>query len=108
MRSRVIPGSLVTMERRVPVKRLKSVDLPTLGRPTITRDGSCAVMNLSGGAIIHCTVSRRDAPMKIEYGQQDRKVRTPHERRKWAERNHWEIKGPHGKNRRVGHPKSFQ
>src|SRR6267378_8188285 len=78
MRSRVIPGSLVTMERRVPVKRLKSVDLPTLGRPTITRDGSCAVMNLSGGAIIHCTVSRRDAPMKIEYGQQDRKVRTPH------------------------------
>src|SRR6266567_3399529 len=40
MRSRVIPGSLVTMARRVPVKRLKSVDLPTLGRPTMTRDGS--------------------------------------------------------------------
>src|SRR5712664_1910642 len=39
MRSRVMPGSLVTMERRVPVKRLKSVDLPTLGRPTMTRDG---------------------------------------------------------------------
>src|SRR5579859_7310795 len=40
MRSRVMPGSLVTMERRVPVKRLNRVDLPTLGRPTITRDGS--------------------------------------------------------------------
>src|SRR5438046_4358752 len=39
MRSRVIPGSLVTMARRVPVKRLKSVDLPTLGRPTMTSDG---------------------------------------------------------------------
>src|SRR5207248_3108838 len=31
MRSRVMPGSLVTMERRVPVKRLNSVDLPTAG-----------------------------------------------------------------------------
>src|SRR5579863_5302434 len=40
MRSRVIPGSSVTMARRVPVRRLKSVDLPTLGRPTITSDGS--------------------------------------------------------------------
>src|SRR4029077_8521895 len=39
MRSRVMPGSLVTMARRVPVKRLKSVDLPTLGRPTMTSDG---------------------------------------------------------------------
>src|SRR5271168_3102623 len=39
MRSRVMPGSLVTMERRVPVRRLNSVDLPTLGRPTITIDG---------------------------------------------------------------------
>src|ERR1700674_5763219 len=40
MRSRVIPGSLVTMERRAPVSRLKSVDLPTFGRPTKTSDGS--------------------------------------------------------------------
>src|SRR5271167_2350737 len=40
MRSRVIPGSSVTMARRVPVRRLNSVDLPTLGRPTITSDGS--------------------------------------------------------------------
>ena len=40
MRSRVIPGSSVTIARRVPVRRLKSVDLPTFGRPTITSDGS--------------------------------------------------------------------
>src|SRR6202041_1498068 len=44
MRSRVMPGSLVTIERRVAVRRLKSVDLPTLGRPTITMDGSLGVM----------------------------------------------------------------
>src|SRR5205807_537825 len=59
MRSRVMPGSLVTMERRVPVKRLKSADLPTLGRPTITRDGSPAVMNSLCGAIFQCTASMR-------------------------------------------------
>src|ERR1700683_3045184 len=40
MRSRVMPGSFVTIERRVPVSRLNSVDFPTLGRPTITMDGS--------------------------------------------------------------------
>src|SRR6266436_2988224 len=49
MRSRVMPGSLVTMARRVPVKRLKSVDLPTLGRPTITRDGRSSGIGLCAG-----------------------------------------------------------
>src|SRR5271156_5348989 len=44
MRSRVMPGSFVTIERRVPVRRLNSVDLPTLGRPTITIDGSLEVI----------------------------------------------------------------
>src|SRR5579863_8781136 len=44
MRSRVIPGSLVTIDRRVLVSRLNSVDLPTLGRPTITTDGSFSVI----------------------------------------------------------------
>src|ERR1700743_1805787 len=48
MRSRVMPGSLVTMERRVPVKRLKSVDLRTLGRPTMTSDGSFCDMSFIG------------------------------------------------------------
>jgi hypothetical protein len=32
------------MDRRVPVSRLNSVDLPTLGRPTITIDGSLEVI----------------------------------------------------------------
>src|SRR6266566_5329036 len=59
MRSRVMPGSLVTMARRVPVKRLKSVDLPTLGRPRMTRDGRVVVMKLGSGAVLHCNVSRR-------------------------------------------------
>src|SRR6266852_3883963 len=63
MRSRVIPGSLVTIDRRVPVKRLKSVDLPTFGRPTMTSDGSLWAMDASraenaqnrgGNAIFHC------------------------------------------------------
>jgi hypothetical protein len=49
MRSRVMPGSLVTMERRVPVRRLKSVDLPTLGRPTMTMDGRFGVIWLRTG-----------------------------------------------------------
>jgi hypothetical protein len=44
MRSRVIPGSSVTIERRVPVSRLKIVDFPTFGRPTITTDGSFSVI----------------------------------------------------------------
>src|SRR5258707_15058944 len=44
MRSRVIPGSLVTIDRREAVSRLKIVDLPTLGRPTITTEGSFSVI----------------------------------------------------------------
>src|SRR5271166_2033838 len=44
MRSRVMPGSSPTMERREPVRRLKSVDLPTLGRPTIAKIGAVAAV----------------------------------------------------------------
>src|SRR5215469_2515464 len=39
MRSRVIPGSSPTIDRREPVSRLNSVDLPTLGRPQIAISG---------------------------------------------------------------------
>jgi len=46
MRSRVIPGSSPTMARRCPVIRLKSVDFPTLGRPTMTTVGVVCDMNL--------------------------------------------------------------
>ena len=45
-----MPGSSVTMARRVPVRRLNSVDLPTLGRPTMTSDGSFGGM---GDRILH-------------------------------------------------------
>src|SRR5919201_4808169 len=35
MRSRVVPGRSSTIATRSPTSRLKSVDFPTLGRPTI-------------------------------------------------------------------------
>src|ERR1051325_2995192 len=40
MRSRVMPGSSPTMARRCPVMRLKRVDFPSLGLPTITTVGT--------------------------------------------------------------------
>src|SRR5438093_7711541 len=49
MRSRVIPGSSVTMERRCPMIRLNTVDLPTLGRPTMAIRGRGECMRGSGG-----------------------------------------------------------
>src|ERR1039457_6624531 len=39
IRSRVMPGSSPTMARRCPVMRLKRVDFPTLGLPTMTTVG---------------------------------------------------------------------
>src|SRR5579862_1687221 len=48
MRSRVMPGSSPTMERRVPVSRLNNVDLPTLGRPTIATSGSARAADEAG------------------------------------------------------------
>src|SRR5437763_1539819 len=38
--SRVVPATAATIARRVPVIRLNSVDLPTLGRPTSTTVGT--------------------------------------------------------------------
>src|ERR1700721_3742318 len=40
MRSRVIPGSSPTIDRRLPVSRLNSVDFPTFGRPTMAMTGA--------------------------------------------------------------------
>ena len=37
--SRVVPATGATMARRLPVMRLKSVDLPTFGRPARTTAG---------------------------------------------------------------------
>ena len=42
-RSRVKPGMLATNAARVAVRRLKSVDLPTLGRPTNTICGAADI-----------------------------------------------------------------
>src|SRR5262245_59469358 len=39
MRSRVMPGSSVTIDRRWPIRRLNRVDLPTFGRPTMAISG---------------------------------------------------------------------
>src|SRR4029453_1512673 len=41
--SRVVPGTAVTMARRVAVIRLNRVDLPTLGLPTRTTSGARAM-----------------------------------------------------------------
>src|SRR5208337_3384108 len=48
MRSRVIPGSSPTIERRLFVSRLNKVDLPTFGRPTMATSGSDSVPDLAG------------------------------------------------------------
>src|SRR5579863_6186623 len=48
MRSRVIPGSSPTIDRRLAVNRLNSVLLPTLGRPTIATSGSFAAPAFTG------------------------------------------------------------
>ena len=45
-----MPGSSPTMARREPTKRLKSVDLPTLGRPTMARSGAESRRSASGRA----------------------------------------------------------
>src|SRR5579872_6975489 len=39
MRSRVVPGISSTIAMRSPIMRLKNVDLPTFGRPTIATSG---------------------------------------------------------------------
>src|ERR1700690_4338481 len=75
MRSRVIPGSSVTMARRVPVRRLNSVDLPTFGRPTITSDGSfCAIeefqvyQRASGAILQSSNVAQRQRTSDLVLG----------------------------------------
>src|ERR1700723_2239055 len=72
MRSRVMPGSFVTMERRVPVRRLKSVDLPTLGRPTITIDGNFSVIMIFALSAI---VSHRRRPTRAAREFRERRIR---------------------------------
>src|SRR5581483_5347948 len=63
MRSRVMPGSSPTIERRFPRMALKRVDFPTFGRPTITivGSGSSAAMSLQDS---HEAAPRLRATMK--------------------------------------------
>src|SRR5436190_10554517 len=56
MRSRVMPGSSVTSARRGPMIRLKRVDLPTFGRPTMAISGRGEFMKGSNG-IFGCRIS---------------------------------------------------
>src|SRR5450432_548550 len=51
MRSRVIPDSSPTMARRCPVMRLKRVDFPTLGLPTMTTVGMASDMKLHDSSV---------------------------------------------------------
>src|SRR3954452_14406044 len=56
MRSRVMPGSSVTMDRRCPMIRLNKVDLPTFGRPTMAIKGKGEFMKGSGKDV-RCWIS---------------------------------------------------
>src|SRR5258708_27316035 len=47
-----MPGSSPTMARREPTRRLNSVDLPTLGRPTIAMRGVSGELELDEVKII--------------------------------------------------------
>ena len=63
MRSRVIPGWSPTIDLRSPVKRLNSVDLPTLGRPTTATNGRASRVSVSsicsGSVVIIIAVCAR-------------------------------------------------
>src|ERR1041385_3834737 len=61
-----MPGSSPPMARRDPVSRLKSVDLPTLGRPTIATNGALVVWSFSGNSVTH---SSAEAPYLIVNGR---------------------------------------
>src|SRR5690348_5213646 len=67
MRSRVMPGSLVTIERRVPVSRLNKVDFPTLGRPTITTEGNSSVMSAAHQFALQFLAARQQVLQLVEW-----------------------------------------
>src|SRR3954451_1719283 len=47
--SRVVPGTSWTTERSSPMRRLNSVDLPTVGRPTMATAGTAGLTGCGGG-----------------------------------------------------------
>src|SRR5690606_25120500 len=60
MTSRVVPATGATIDRRVPVMRLKSVDLPTFGRPTSTRCGRRAWRDIYARSVAGPRAGRAD------------------------------------------------
>src|SRR5262249_18567163 len=83
--SRVVPATGATIDRRVPVMRLKSVDLPTFGRPTSTTAGPSGDLAIerayidcnsaTGHAASSAGASRRRSP-SISTGVTDSPVST--------------------------------
>src|SRR6185437_11164578 len=68
MRSRVIPGSSPTIDRRLFVNRLNNVDLPTLGRPTIATSGSASAPGRAGITDLRYVgkaLSRQTTPLPV-------------------------------------------
>src|SRR6202050_4858865 len=78
MRSRVMPGSSPTMERRVPRMALNRVDLPTLGRPTITTDGSSGTLRFWQVLTIYGNNNKLNG---VNMGVQERRAREKKELR---------------------------
>src|SRR5258705_12073597 len=68
--SRVTPGTSSTIALRAPIRRLKSVDLPTLGRPTIATTGS-----LPGRAGAFAIFADDDIISQTHFGQSLRILR---------------------------------
>src|ERR1043165_934430 len=64
MRSRVMPGSSPTMARLCPVMRLKRVDFPTLGLPTMTTVGT-ADMNPHDSRWYPIFLDLKDRPVLV-------------------------------------------
>ena len=92
--SRVVPAMGATIDRRVPVMRLKRVDLPTFGRPTSTTSDPCARLAIPASV----SFLQRGAPPPRSGSRQKaaRGVSGPHPRasgsRQKAARG---VSGPH-------------
>src|SRR5262249_31608347 len=74
MRSLVMPGSSVTMDRRCPMIRLNSVDLPTLGLPTMAIRGGREFMT---GSDKECGSGNADCGMRISDSGNRPQIRNP-------------------------------
>ena len=80
MRSRVIPGSSPTIDRREPVSRLNNVLLPTFGRPQTAISGSSRASALSVSVTIceaSSSISRQSSRRRPSSYFDDRGVCRP-------------------------------